>query len=102
MGSICELTLEHVSHYLAAVDTITRDDGYISWMRSNYVVLYLLAMMMPIIWRTVFGVPTSSSKTGMKLGAVINRMGKTVTPIKMFHLSIHHSYPPHLSIKVTV
>jgi hypothetical protein len=64
MGSILELTLEHVCHYLVAVGTISRYecDGFISWMRSNDWVLYLLAMMMSFIRWTIFGDSTYNSE----------------------------------------
>lgn len=65
MGCIWELVLEHVCHYLVAVGNMTRDDcdGYISWMRSNDWVLYLLAMMMSFIRWTLFSVSTSNNET---------------------------------------
>jgi len=83
LSSILELSLEHLFHYLVAVGTITRHecDGYISWMRSNDIAIYILAMTMSIVWSVVFGTSISTANNhDTKVAAGIGVTTTSATP----------------------
>lgn len=83
LSSILELSLEHLFHYLVVIGTITRKDcdGYISWMRSNDIMMYLLAMTMSMVWSMVFGTSISPSNNhDTKVAAGVSVTNTSATP----------------------